>query len=252
MQEADEEKPRFAELLKRWRGDLPATEVDRQLQQRFGSDRIKDRYTSQVEHGRQRAPDEDVCRALGAIFGIDGEIIWRAAARDRMLVAGVLDFHDREVRAATRLASSGKVTDALLQQVQIAGSRMGDDRARFATSLVTLLQACNESESRMLERFSHALEMFDALDHVRQKARVDPTLGPQSESAAAECQDQMIRALDMAARAMAWNTGIKGAYWAVARRSDKPWGLARRVYTDDLRQHWIDALDEGSNDAAEE
>lgn len=132
---------RFRDYLAQIRGEVPAAELDRRVQRELGPDhKLPERFTSQTEHGRLRAPDEDVARAVGRALGIPGDDVWRVAARDRMHQSGVLAFHDAEV-ARMRDDAQRQGSDLEDEERELIAAVRRVSRSETASQLASLLQS---------------------------------------------------------------------------------------------------------------
>ncbi len=110
----------FADQVREWRrlASVARTDIDAALAD--AGIEVPDRFTSQLENRRVRAPDRNVCDVIARVVGRDPSLVWELAVRDRMTKAGVIDVFqdllDEKRRELTRDATPAEL--GLLERVR--------------------------------------------------------------------------------------------------------------------------------------
>ncbi|MFH1462991.1 MAG: helix-turn-helix transcriptional regulator [Pseudomonadota bacterium] len=175
--------PTFAEKLREWR-------AHRGISQRVLDDVMnrKRSFTSNIESGLVKPPDQDTCLQLGEVLGVPGHVVWQAARSERLrsMDEELWRFYegDTHVAAVDADGAPRAITpeqDELLEYLSWLDEDFPGDGTSLAehlslAALTVMVEAEADGDRRpsaMAERFVACIRRFSELPPQQQRGLLE-------------------------------------------------------------------------------
>lgn len=175
--------PSFAERLRDWRSQ-------HSLSQRALDDAMnrKRSFTSNIESGLVKPPDQATCLELGEVLGVPGHVVWQAARSERLrsMDEELWQYYEGDTEVAAVDAGGNPKTltpeqDELLEYLTWLDDDFPDDGTSLAEHLslaaLTVLVEAQASDGRepsaLAKRFVACIRRFSELPPQQQRGLIE-------------------------------------------------------------------------------